>query len=243
MKKTNTYLYFGLLDFLAYYVPGVITILFLLALQYAFNLAIKVPEFEKIGTFIGGAIWTILSLIIPYVIGHIVFPFGYFLGKCFFKSQTPFNLKEGAAECEYLKGGKYCPMESIVFAGCIKECLELDITGFNELMITRFRTLSRFCRSMLLPVFFLAASFILWGIYNWEYGTIKGSVVLVAVGVLTCVAFWGFGRRYKKYEIRWRNAVCIGSKHFEIKDAEQTPPPSPPNAPDSKKWLLGRKKV
>jgi len=83
--SSKTYLTLGFLDFLAYYVPGVLVLLFLVIMNNALQLGIRNPapliEALSENGYVQGAIWTVLSLIIPYVLGHLIFPMGNIIGE------------------------------------------------------------------------------------------------------------------------------------------------------------------
>jgi hypothetical protein len=46
----------------------------------------------------------------------------------------------------------------------------------------------------------------------WSIG---GSLFTLLCGILIFLSFWGLGNRYKNYEIRWRNGVCVGSGRLQ----------------------------
>ena len=113
MESKRTYMNLGFLDFLAYYVPGIFVILFLVTI----DCIIVQIDFEKViqginsisnDAYVRGAIWTILSLVIPYVIGHIIFPVDIKMGKYFLKKYT-YEKKEIIKNC-YCEGEQFCKM-------------------------------------------------------------------------------------------------------------------------------------
>lgn len=225
LEKKRTYMAYGFLDFLAYYVPGVVLIVFLIVLNHSISPQIGNPinSINQLSedAYVRGAIWTILSIIVPYVSGHLIFPLGYLIGKLFFnkspiKIKQENDLKKESDNCKYLIDDNYCKMEDLEFAECLYKCFQNSNPAFNDLMITRFRTLSRFCRSMLLPTILLALSFgLLFHSYlNKEYSSAWITILIPvsALGILFGSVGFGFGRRYRNYEIRWRNGVCIGSR-------------------------------
>jgi len=208
--SSKNYFYFGFLDFLPYYVPGVFVLFFLFVLDYSLQSGLTDPfrsiDFSKVG-YVTGAILIVLSVIIPYVLGHMIFPVGYKIGRLF-KDKSIEGIK---TECQYLNKGQYCTMESFDFAECFLECMNNAKIGFNELIITRFRTLSRFCRAMLLPLLLLAISFFSLCIMDLFEGNLKRAIVLFLFSIAVSFSFIGFGHRYIKYEMRWRNGVCISA--------------------------------
>lgn len=202
----------GLLDFLAYYVPGFLTLLFIIVINKSFGLELGrivdfVNEFKNEG-YIQGATWTLIFLVVPYVIGQLIFPVGYFIARWRYKAVPMEGIGPLPEQCG--KMSEYCEPESRNFAACLFKCLKGSDAGFYDLMITRFRTLSRFCRSMLLPTVLIAVALFILAVdlcSNKRSG--ESIFALVASGMMV-FAFEGLGRRHKKYEIRWRNGVCIG---------------------------------
>ena len=82
--NSKNYFYFGFLDFLAYYVPGVFVLFFLfvfgLYLQSGLTQPARSIDFSKV-EYVTGAILIVLSVIVPYVLGHMIFPVGYRIGN------------------------------------------------------------------------------------------------------------------------------------------------------------------
>ena len=215
MENKEHYMYFGFLDFLAYYVPGVFVLLFLIVLNWTLEINIQNPgkavDSLSSEAYVRGTIWTILAIIVPYVLGHLIFPLSYFFGDFFFKSKITKDKNSEDCNCAHIKGGSYCDTESLEFAGCLLKSLQNPTSGFYELMITRFRTLSRFCRAMLFPTILLAISFLLLCLVLFRNGNCLGGVTFILIAVAVSSSFFGVGKRYKRYETRWRNGVCIGS--------------------------------
>lgn len=208
MNNKLAYANLGFLDFMAYYVPGVIVIICLSIIEFLYRVDSKLNlNLNGLGLysdgkndFILGAVWAVLLLIIPYVLGHLFFPLGYFAEKVF---KIKEKKRERKGSCMYSEQGIYCKFESRDFTRCLYNCLTSN-TPFNEFMITRYRTLSRFCRAMLLPVFIL-------GVLTFILGIQLMDVLVGFLGIGIAFSAIGLGIRYRKYERRWRNGVCVGA--------------------------------
>jgi hypothetical protein len=208
----RTYLALGFLDFLAYYVPGVLLIVFAVVVGFPVSKTFLVAA-DIEDQYVRGAVWTVLSLIGPYVLGHLIFPFGSILSDVFrwsglFKVVTPGC---GAPRRESSSTeGTFCSQESQRFAECVLRCFDRSTPAYQDLMVTRFRTLSRFCRSMLLPSLLL---FVGLAVVGAKIGQTEVEIgrAMVATGVVFAVAFVGFAKRHRDYETRWRNAICVAA--------------------------------
>jgi hypothetical protein len=210
----RTYMALGLLDFLAYYVPGLVAIFFAVVISESFKLnfgGLKsyVDTFSGEG-YLRGATWTLLFLVVPYLIGQLIFPVGYLFSQWLYRPMPPQEKDALLKNCDCLENDKYCEPESRNFAGCLLRCFGRSDPGFYDLMITRFRTLSRFCRSMLLPAVLILTAFLIVAIDQLGKENTGPAVAALVVGALMVPAFVGLGRRHKRYEIRWRNGVCVG---------------------------------
>lgn len=204
--EAKSYFHYGFLDFLVYFVPGVFVILSFLILNYTFEIGFSIPDLSTVfetDAYIRGAIWTVLAIIVPYVLGHLIFPLGYVLSKIVkVKPQSGNYIR-----CQDIKDGKYCKIESFEFTKCLFDCQSSATLAFNEFMITRFRTLSRFCRAMLFPVLLLGFS-----LFGLAIKTESGfKCTLWILGAAFLLSLLGFAIRFRAYEKRWRNAVCTGS--------------------------------
>lgn len=209
----RTYMALGLMDFLAFYVPGLLTLFFIFALVGIMSIEpdqiiIFINELSD-DRYIRGSTWTILSLIGPYVIGQLIFPIGYQIARLFLRTNSINDVDLHGLSCPFLSRSEYCTAESLQFAYCLLRCFNDSTVAYNDLMITRFRTLSRFCRSMLFPTLLLSVAFIFIGIgqIKQENGGLGAFIILTAF--LSLSAFWGLGQRYRRYEIRWRNGICV----------------------------------
>ncbi|MFX0203299.1 MAG: hypothetical protein ACFFCW_44920 [Candidatus Hodarchaeota archaeon] len=211
----RTYLALGLLDFLAYFVPGVIALFFVFVVGEVFNLRIEIliNYINNLGgdKYVRGAIWTVMLLVVPYVIGQLIFPPGYTLAAKLFPAKPIKENNPLAKRCSTLEAGRFCEPESMEFPDCLLRCFRNSTAAFNDLMITRFRTLSRFCRSMLLPSLLLSSSLILIAVHEFSQGYRKGGFAAIIATVLVGMGFVGFGTRHRRYETRWRTGVCVAS--------------------------------
>jgi hypothetical protein len=229
--QKQSYLALGFLDFLAYYVPGLLTILFLFVVSIAYDLDAGNPVAyvdQAKDEYVRGATWTVLALVVPYVMGHLIFPAGYFLAKWSRLPRVPFVGKlrlwrewhgflaipdsSDAPSCPFLLRSEFCKPDSFAFARCVLFCFRGSTSGFNELMITRFRTLSRFCRSMLFPTLLLTTSLFMIAGRTFGLGHYSEAIGLSVTALLVTLSFFGFGARYRSYERRWRHAVCVASR-------------------------------
>ncbi|MDQ1354926.1 MAG: hypothetical protein QG657_5235, partial [Acidobacteriota bacterium] len=119
--NSKNYFYFGFLDFLAYYVPGVFVLFFLFVLDYSLQSELTYQacsiDFSNVN-YVIGAILIVLSVIVPYVLGHMIFPVGYGFGSCFIVKPLGGYKKE----CDFLKKRQYCLLECFEFAECFLIC-------------------------------------------------------------------------------------------------------------------------
>jgi hypothetical protein len=215
MVSGRTFPTLSLLDFLAYYVPGLTIVVSVLALSAMFELGLErvvaTVDGADLSHVLRGTIWALAAFVMPYVMGHIVFPAGYLLGRRFFRGRTFLGSSGCRPVCEYLKKGQYCEIESAPFAQCLRRSLSSDASDFTEFMVVRYRTLGRFCRSMLLPVLLSSAVILIDAGRRLALGDVPDGVVSVVAGLLLALSYLGFGNRFRRYEQRWRNAVCVGT--------------------------------
>lgn len=220
--QPKAYLTLSFLDFLAYYVPGFIMIISIIIINNVANQNLLGSIFSSdknliVNGYQNGAILTLLLLIVPYVLGNLIFPLGYIitnklkLFKIIVTKKVLGHDTKFKTKCNLEEGDDYCDQESLQFAQCMYKCLDQTPSHFNNLMITRFRTLSRFCRAMLFPIIILVLSFVTLIIYSW--GKSLETLFLILFTLLISYSFYGFGKRYQNYECRWRNAVCVGCLH------------------------------
>lgn len=212
----KTYMGLGLLDFLAYYVPGILFIISIVIVTSIFesNYVNVLQYFTELqfDPYVKGATWTLLLFIVPFVLGHIIFPIGYPIARFFFTAKPKLEGQETKGkDCDKLKDTKYCKQESMEFAECVFLCYQNNNFAFNDLMITRFRTLSRFCRAMLVPCILLSISILIVALSQYNNIKLLGLLSIIFISMLLLFAGFAFGLRHRRYENRWRNAVCIGS--------------------------------
>jgi hypothetical protein len=212
MSNKNVFGGLGLLDFLAYYIPGAVVVAIAVVVNEVngikFPDPIKFCQDPKNFTYINGVVWTTFTILVPYLAGHIIFPIGYLMSYLirkirWFRLRTPKR-----AFCNREKDQPYCTVEDSLFASCLLNATNNSAGTFDNLMITRFRALSRFSRSMLFPSILLAGLGVdLFFTLRLDENKSKYLILLV-VGLGSAVGFW---YRHRNYEVRWRNGICVAA--------------------------------